>query len=149
MRERQVHGERDAEMRSGALLAAGFVGIAVVFAVWWFGPGLFAGAPSIDGRVVEATVVESAPCSEPNATAVVEFSAGADRREAPLDACGHGEDERIDIAVPESGEKVYSADVAKQYHDWYRPVGLVLVALSCLGGAVYASVITRAGGRVT
>ncbi|MDV6013834.1 hypothetical protein [Haloechinothrix sp. LS1_15] len=131
-------------VRGGVFLAAGFLAFAVVFAVWWVGPGLFAGQPTASGdRVVEATVVKPAPCTEPEATATVRFSDGAEQREAPLNACGHGEDERIEVAVPESGEMVHSADAVAGYPGWYLPLGLGLVALSCLGGAVYALLITR------
>ncbi len=132
------------------MLVAGSVGFLVVLAVWWSGPGLFAGGSGTDGWVVTATVAEPVPCTEPSAVETVRFSLGGEQREAALSGCGHREGEEIKVAIPADADPVAGpgtvriADTVEGQHSLRQPLGLLLVALSCLGGGFYASLITRA-----
>lgn len=127
-------------------LAATLVGLGIVLGVAWIGPGLFAGDPGGDRRVVEARVIEPVPCTDAHATATVRFSAGGEQREASLNACGHDQDEHVDVAVPDDASNglVHSADAARGHSDLYQPLGLLLLSLSCFGGGVYAFLLAGA-----
>lgn len=131
-------------------MVAGFAALLVLIFVWSLGPSLFAGAEGPDERVVQATVTRPVACNQANGTETVSFSVGGDRREATLQACGHDKGEKVEVAVPmELGSGAITARAAGTEtgnHGLRKPVGLLLVALSCLGGAVYAILVIR-GGR--
>lgn len=133
--------------RRRVLLVAGFVGFLVVVLVWWAGPGLIASGSGPAEQVVRATVIEPALCTGAKPVETVRFSVGNGKRDAALDGCGHRKGERIEIALPsEHGQgplTVRIADTDEGHHYLRRPVGLLLVALSCLGGGCYVFLVTQ------
>ncbi|MTD55095.1 hypothetical protein [Amycolatopsis pithecellobii] len=126
-------------------------GIVIVFLAWSAGPGLLGSVSSGGGTVTEATVTTPAACSDPNPTETVEFSSGGQTRTGSLDACGHDKNNRVEITVPAQAGAgpvaVHLADVVVGHSDLRRPVGLALLALSCLGGGAYAFLVQRGGRR--
>lgn len=135
--------------RTRALLVAGFVGLLIVLIVWWIGPGLFASADEPVERVVTASVSEPVSCTEPDAVEQVTFLDGDKPRTASLHACGHDKGEELAVAVPESpgpgALTVRSAETDAGHSNARRTIGLLLVALSCLGGGAYAFLVSQAG----
>lgn len=133
--------------RRRVVLVAGFVGLLVVVLVWWGGPGLIATGSGPVERVVSATVIKPAPCTDTDPVETVRFSTGSAKRDAALDGCGHGKGERIEIELPAEGGQgpltVRIADTDQGHHYLRRPVGLLLVAMSCLGGGFYAFLVTQ------
>lgn len=130
------------------LLVCGAVGLVVVLLVWLGGPGVFADGTEPEERVALATVTKPVPCTRQNPVETVRFSVGANQRDATLDGCGHGQGEQIKVAVPlkiaPGPLTVRIAETTTGQHRWRRPVGLLLVALSCVGGGLYAFLVTRA-----
>ncbi|TNC23234.1 hypothetical protein FG385_22525 [Amycolatopsis alkalitolerans] len=128
-----------------------FAGVLVVVVVWLAGPGILGPMPSSGGTVVDATVTAPAPCSDPTAKETVQFQAGGQTRTGSLDACGHDKNNRVRIAVPADlgpGQAdVHLADVVVGHTDLRRPVGLALLALSCLSGGAYAFLVQRGSRR--
>lgn len=148
MRGELVRHLRAIPPRRRVLLVAVAVGFLVVLAAWWAGPGLFAGGSGSEQRVVTATVTEPVPCTQASPVETVRFSLGREKRDATLSGCGHSKGERVEIAIPHEAVAgpltVRTAEAAEGFHDLRRPVGLLLVALSCLGGGCYAFLVTRA-----
>jgi hypothetical protein len=137
-------------VRSGAALPAALVGLLIVLGVWWVGPDLFGPAPEPDERVVAASVVEPVSCASQTATQeTVRFTVDGDERDALLSACGHDEGESVDIAVPEDLDAdpllVRAADTLPGHRDLRRPVGMLLMVLSCLAGGGYAALLAGTG----
>lgn len=134
------------------LAVAGVVGVAVVALAWWVGPGLF-GATSSDPetRVVTATVAEPVPCTEPGAQEKVDFTLDGQTRTGILTACGHDKEENVRVVVPaDAGSgpiEVRSAVSSPGYSTLRGPLGLLLLALSCGAGGVYAFLIIRGPRR--
>lgn len=127
------------------------VGVAIVTAVWWAGPGILGGTTVAQGTVTEATVTTPASCTAPNPMETVEFQQGGQNRTGTLDACGHDRNDRVQITVPADfgtgSGKVHLADVIQGHTDLRRPVGLALLALSCLCGGTYAFLVLRGPRR--
>ena len=139
-------------MRWNSLAAVVLVGIAVVTAVWWAGPGMLGGTAAAQGAAVEATVTVPAACSAPNPTETVQFQQAGQPATGALDACGHDKNDRVEIIVPANfgtgSAGVHLADVITGHSDLRRPVGLALLALSCLGGGTYAFLVLRGPRRI-
>lgn len=137
--------------RTRVVVVVGFVAFLVLIFVWWIGPAMFAGAGGPAERVVTATVTVPAECTGRAPVETVRFSAGGDKRDATLHACGHDRGEKLEVAVPvEAGSgpiTVRAAGTEKGNHDLRKPVGLALVALSCAGGAIYAFLVTHRSNR--
>lgn len=131
------------------LLAAG-VGFVVVLVASLFGPGLFAGDEEPE-RVVAASVTEPAPCTAAGAKETVTFTDGGAKKTAVLPACGHEKGEKLEVAVPTEPEPgtltVRSAETEAGYSSVRRSIGLLLMALACVGGGLYAYLVTRAVRR--
>jgi hypothetical protein len=130
---------------------AALVGVAIVTAVWWAGPGILGLTAVVQGTVAEATVITPASCAGANPAETVAFQQGGRDRTGTLDACGHDKNDRVSISVPAdfgtgSGD-VHLADVIEGHTDLRRPVGLALLALSCLGGGTYAFLVLRGPRR--
>ncbi|TWE23817.1 hypothetical protein FHX69_5119 [Prauserella muralis] len=131
---------------------AAATGLLIVLAAWWAGPSLF-GVPAVaEMRTVEATVTLPADCSNPNAAETVRFEFGGETRNGTLNGCGHDQDERVDIAVPSEAPEsglidVQLASTALGTTDLRRPVGLVLLVLSCAAGGMYAYLVARGPRR--
>jgi len=129
-----------------AVLLAGVVGLVVLFVAWLVGPSLFAPADEPE-RVVAATVTESAPCTKADARETVSFTDGGRKQSAQLPACGHDKGEKLMVAVPEDpGEgalTVRVADTDVGVSKTRQNIGLLLMALACVGGGLYAWIVTR------
>lgn len=135
-----------------AVLLAAVVGFVVVLVAWLMGPGVFAGDAAVE-RVVTASVSEPTPCTDASARETVTFTDGGKQQSAQLAACGHDKGEELRIAVaaePEPGEPaVRSAESDTGYSNARRSIGLLLMALACVGGGFYAYLVTRAQRRTT
>ncbi|WP_236795908.1 hypothetical protein [Amycolatopsis sp. GM8] len=134
-------------LRWQSLVIPALAGIVIVFFVWLAGPGVLGSAPSSSGTVAEATVMTPAACSDANAVETVQFQSGGQPRTGSLDACGHDKNDRVEITVPSDlgagTVDVHLADVVVGHSDLRRPVGLALLALSCLSGGGYAFLVQR------
>ncbi|MGH3433171.1 MAG: hypothetical protein ACRDQB_10075 [Thermocrispum sp.] len=135
-----------------AVLLAAVVGFVVLLVAWLLGPSLFAAAAE-DERVVTASVSEPAPCTDANARETVTFTDGGGRQTARLSACGHDKGEQLRVALsaePEPGVlTARSAATEAGYSNVRRSVGLLLMALACVGGGFYAYLVTRGQLRRT
>jgi hypothetical protein len=139
------------QLRWKTLVVAALVGIGIVVAVWWAGPGALGSVSATPGTATEATVTAPASCNDPNATETVRFEFGGQTRTGSLDACGNAANDRVEITVPAGigpGEvDVQLADVVTGHDTLRAPVGLALLALSCLGGGTYAFLVQRGPRR--
>nr|WP_052371634.1 hypothetical protein [Amycolatopsis taiwanensis] len=130
---------------------AALAGVAIVTGVWWAGPGILGLTAPAPGIVADATVTTPASCTGTNAMETVEFQQGGQSRTGNLDACGHDKGDRVQVTVPvdfgTGSGKVHLADVIQGHTDLRRPVGLALLALSCLGGGTYAFLVLRGPRR--
>lgn len=130
------------------LTVAAVVGVAVVALAWWAGPGLFT-APGSEARsrVVSATVTEPSSCTDSQAHERVRFTIDGTDREGKLTACGHDKQEQLRVAVPvrpgDGPITVHSAAATTGYAALRAPLGLVLLALSCAAGGIYAFLVVR------
>ncbi|NKQ57342.1 hypothetical protein HFP15_31205 [Amycolatopsis sp. K13G38] len=140
------------QLRWNTLVIPVLAGIAIVVAVWWAGPGALGPVDAPSGTVTEATVTTAAPCTDANPRETVQFSFGGQARTGSLDACGHGQNDRVQITVPTLAGTgpvdVHLADVVAGHGALRGPVGLVLLTLSCFAGAAYAFLMAR-GRRKT
>jgi hypothetical protein len=129
------------------------VGVLVVVLTWLAGPGFLGGEKARPGTVVQAEVTKATLCSVANAQEMVRFPLGGTTRDGALNACGHGQGERVDITVPDDAGagviQVNTATVVAGSNDLRRPVGLGLLAISCLAGACYVLLVIRATTKVT
>ncbi|WP_246257303.1 hypothetical protein [Amycolatopsis anabasis] len=136
-----------AHLRWNVLAIAALVGVAVVVIAWWVGPGLFGTSTRSEGAVVEATVTRPVPCTDGGAQEAVRFELAGQSREGTLNGCGHGQDERLSVAVPDDAGAgpvaVSLAGLSQGHGELRRPVGLALVALSCFSGGMYAFLVVR------
>lgn len=123
------------------------VGAFVVLAVWLAGPQFLAAQAEAEGRTVTATVTRATPCGQPGGTETVRFSQNGKQRVAEYNACGHRPGERREVTVPaDSGGgklQVHDADAAFGQGEMLRPVSLLLLALSCVGGGLYVHLMQR------
>lgn len=137
--------------RVRAILVACVVGFIVLLFAWWIGPGLFAGKEEA-ARVVTASVVKPVDCTASAPIETVTFTDVDGQQEARLRACGHSKGEQLQVvlpAEPADGElTVRTADTEIGHSNLRQSVGLLLIALSCAGGATYAVLVARgAPGR--
>ncbi|WP_019816566.1 hypothetical protein [Saccharomonospora saliphila] len=129
--------------------AAVVTGLLVLLGAWWVGASLFGPAPADDHRVVEATVTAPAECSDADAVETVRFEISGTAREGMLSGCGHDQDEQVRVAVPRAPAddggpvEVRLAATAPGTSDLRRPVGLMLLTLSCTAGGTYAYLLAR------
>lgn len=137
-----------------ALGSAAVTGILIVFAVWWMGPAVFEADAADERQVVPATVIEPMDCTNPDAEEKIRFRLDGDLRTGLLSACGHDQDEQVRIAVPsEPGEpdgdamKIHLAATDPGIGNVRRPVGMLLLVLSCTSGALYAFLVVRGPRR--
>lgn len=135
-----------------AILLAAVVGFVVVLVAALSGPGLFTGEDATE-RVVSATVTEPAPCTNAGARETVTFTDGGRQQTAQLPACGHDKGEDLRVAIPAEPEPgaltVRSAETEAGFSNVRRSVGLLLMALACVGGGGYAYLVTRAQRRAS
>jgi hypothetical protein len=128
----------------GVVAAAGML---IIVLAWFIGPGLFGSPAATDSTIVRAEVTLPAQCTAANANETVRFEVNGKTRNGTLNACGHDQGERVDVAVPvEAGAgliDVTVADTAVGHPDLRRPVGLALLALACFGGGLYVFLVLR------
>jgi hypothetical protein len=133
------------------LAVAAFAGFLVLVAAWWVGPDLFGRPPAPEHRITQASVIMPAPCTNAGGGETVQFELDGETRSGTLNACGHSQGELLDVAVPvDAGAgliDVRLAATAPGHSDLRRPVGLVLLALSCAGGGVYSYLMHRGPRR--
>ncbi len=133
-----------------AVLLAGAVGLVVLLTAWMIGPSLFAGADEVE-RVVTATVTERASCTDPKAAEQVAFTDAGKKHEATLPACGHDKGEKIEVALPNDAGAgpltVRAAETDAGHSRTRSSIGLLLIALSCVGGGFYAFLFSRTRTR--
>ena len=145
--------KRQVQLHWKSVALAAVVGVLVVVLTWLAGPGLFGSGETPQGTVVQAEITKPTLCSVANAQETVRFPLGGASRDGTLNACGHGLGERVDITVPaDVGDgliQVNAATVVAGSNGFGRPVGLALLALSCLAGATYALLVIRATAKVT
>lgn len=119
-------------------------GIAVVVIVWWVGPSALGSVSSSGAPTIDATVTAPASCTAAKPAETVQFQIGGQTRTGLLDACGHDKGNQVEITAPAAGESsVHLADVVAGHGDLRAPLGLALVALSCLSGGAYVFLIRR------
>ncbi|HET6499870.1 MAG TPA: hypothetical protein VFG87_03810 [Amycolatopsis sp.] len=126
---------------------AALVGVAIVTAVWWAGPGMLGMTPAASGTTVDATVTTPASCTDADPTETVQFQQDGQTRTGTLNGCGNDKNDRVSVTVPADfgtgSANVQLADVIEGHSDLRRPIGLALLALSCLGGGTYAFLVQR------
>ncbi|MPY97817.1 MAG: hypothetical protein GEU97_07415 [Actinophytocola sp.] len=136
--------------RVRAILVACVVGFIVLLFAWWMGPDLFAGKDE-PARVVTASVVKPADCTESTPVETITLADVDGKQEARLRACGHDKGEQLQVvlpAEPADGElTVHTADTEIGHSNLRQSVGLLLIALSSAGGATYAVLVARGAPR--
>lgn len=130
-------------MRSFA--TAGIAGIVIVLFIGWIGPGLVASEPP-DEWVTTATVTSPVRCTTDDPVEKVRFEVDGAKRTALLHACGHAKGEELDVAVPDSPGNgaliVHEAGTETGHGTAHRSLGLLLVALACAGGGLFAFLLS-------
>ena len=117
-------------------------GVLVVLLAWLAGPGLLGIGNDVLGAPVQAEVTKPAPCGQGDAKETVKFTVTGKAHEGTLDGCGHGQGERIEIAVPEAlpdagPVAVTLADTSMGASDARRPLGLALLVFACFSGGMF------------
>jgi hypothetical protein len=145
---RQVdQARRHGVLRWNVLAVAFVTGLFVLAAAWLAGPELFGAKQEQPSRMVRATVTMPAECTAPSPEETVRFELDGRTRNGTLNACGHDQEETIEIAVPANAGAglidVRIAATAGGTSGAQRPVGLAMLALSCVAGGVYAFLVAR------
>ncbi len=117
-------------------------GVLVVLLAWLAGPGLLGIGNDVLGAPVQAEVTKPAPCGASDAKETVKFTVTGKTHEGTLDGCGHGQGERIEVAVPETlpdqgPVAVTVADTSMGSSDARRPLGLALLVFACFSGGMF------------
>ncbi len=117
-------------------------GVLVVLLAWLAGPGLLGIGNDVLGAPVQAEVTKPAPCGQADAKETVKFTVTGKAHEGTLDGCGHGQGERVEIAVPEAlpdagPVTVALADTSMGASDARRPLGLALLVFACFSGGMF------------
>ncbi|MEV7091273.1 hypothetical protein AB0M80_00380 [Amycolatopsis sp. NPDC051045] len=127
-------------------------GVLVVLLAWLAGPGLLGIGNDVLGAPVQAEVTKPAPCDQPGTKETVRFTITGKVHEGTLDGCGHGQGERVEVAVPEvlpdqGAVAVHAADTSMGASDARRPVGLALLVFACFSGGMYVYLVLRIPAR--
>jgi hypothetical protein len=127
-------------------------GVLVVLLAWLAGPGLLGITSGDRGAPVQAQVTKPASCEKPDAVETVRFTVAGKVREGTLNGCGHGQDERIDVDVPDvlpdqGPVAVHAADTSPGASDARRPLGLALLVFACFSGGMYVYLVLRTQPR--
>lgn len=117
-------------------------GVLVVLLAWLAGPGLLGISNDDVGAPVQAEVTKPAPCDRPDAVETVKFTVAGKTHEGTLNGCGHGQNERIEVGVPEvlpdqGTVTVRVADTSAGASDARRPLGLALLVFACFSGGMF------------
>jgi|SRR5699024_7770500 len=139
----RLSGVRGKRPGAKTLTVTGFVVVVVIALAWWVGPGLFGATDTAaTSRIVRATVTDPVSCTGTHGQERVKFTLDGEQRDGRLAACGHDEQEQLRVALPEqpgSGQlTVHSAAASTGYSAVLVPLGLLLLALGGVAGAVYA-----------
>jgi hypothetical protein len=131
-----------------SLAVAGVVGVLVVVLTWLLGPGALGIVATVQGTSVSAQVTVPTQCEVGTSHEAVAFTLNGQNRFGTLSACGHDKGEHVDIVIPQGSSDtgaiaVDSADTASGSTDLRGPLGLALVALSCIAGGLYAFLVLR------
>ncbi|WP_410639777.1 hypothetical protein [Amycolatopsis sp. lyj-346] len=118
-------------------------GVLVVLLAWLAGPGLLGIGNDVLGAPVQAEVTKPAPCGGADTKETVKFTVTGKVHEGTLDGCGHGQGERVEVAVPEvlpdqGPVAVHVADTSMGASDARRPLGLALLVFACFSGGMFA-----------
>ncbi len=118
-------------------------GVLVVLLAWLAGPGLLGISSDAAGAPVPAEVTKPASCDKPDAKETVRFTITGKVHEGTLDGCGHGQGERVEVAVPDvlpdaGAVTVTAADTSMGASDARRPLGLALLVFACFSGGMFA-----------
>ena len=117
-------------------------GVLVVLLAWLAGPGLLGISNDDVGAPVQAEVTKPAPCDRPDAVETVKLTVAGKTHEGTLNGCGHGQNERIEVGVPEvlpdqGTVTVRAADTSAGASDARRPLGLALLVFACFSGGMF------------
>ncbi|MGW4064847.1 hypothetical protein ACWEGE_41630 [Amycolatopsis sp. NPDC004747] len=117
-------------------------GVLVVLLAWLAGPGLLGIGSGAAGAPVQAEVTKPASCDKPDAKETVKFTVAGKAHEGTLDGCGHGQGERVEVAVPDvlpdqGPAVVTAADTSMGASDARRPLGLALLVFACFSGGMF------------
>jgi hypothetical protein len=117
-------------------------GVLVVLLAWLAGPGLLGIKNDVAGAPVQAQVTKPAPCDRPDAVETVKFTVAGKTHEGRLNGCGHGQDERVEVSVPDvlpdqGAVTVTAADTSTGSSDARRPLGLALLVFACFSGGMF------------
>ena len=143
------------EVRTGptkwaAVLLTGAFGVTLASVLWLADPRLFQLGGEADAeKTATATVVTGLECGRPGQGETVTFTDGGREVRAQLDACGHGEGETVEVAVPAEGDKslVRVASAAPGNEGPGRRLSLPLLMFSTFAGAGYAVLVKRGPRR--
>jgi hypothetical protein len=117
-------------------------GVLVVLLAWLAGPGLLGISNDDVGVPVSAEVTKPAPCDRPDAVETVRFTVGGKTHEGTLNGCGHGQNENIEVGIPDElpdqgTVTVRASDTSAGASDARRPVGLALLVFACFSGGIF------------
>jgi hypothetical protein len=117
-------------------------GVLVVLLAWLAGPGLLGISNEDLGAPVEAEVVKPVPCDRLDPVETVRFTIAGKTHEGTLNGCGHGQNEHIEVGVPDElpdqgTVTVRAADTSAGASDARRPLGLALLVFACFSGGIF------------
>ncbi|WP_410623173.1 hypothetical protein [Amycolatopsis sp. cmx-8-4] len=117
-------------------------GVLVVLLAWLAGPGLLGISDDDLGAPVSAEVTKPAPCDRLDPVETVRFTVAGKTHEGTLNGCGHGQNERVDVGVPDElpdqgTVAVQVADTSAGASDARRPLGLALLVFACFSGGIF------------
>lgn len=117
-------------------------GVLVVLLAWLAGPGLLGISNADLGAPVSAEVTKPAPCDRLDPVETVRFTVAGKTHEGTLNGCGHGQNERVDVGVPDElpdqgTVTVQVADTSAGASDARRPLGLALLVFACFSGGIF------------
>lgn len=121
------------------LLVIALVGLGTAVAVWWPLSGVG------ESERVTATVVKSASCGKRELDQV-EVTVGGRVRTVPLDGCGHGERETLEVLLPEDTSGNFTVQTAGAVSDAVplpQRLETLMLCLSGLAGGFYAYLVSR------
>ncbi len=117
-------------------------GVLVVLLAWLAGPGLLGISNDALGAPVSAEVTKPAPCDRLDPVETVRFTVAGKTHEGTLNGCGHGQNEHVDVGVPDDlpdqgTVAVQVADTSAGASDARRPLGLALLVFACFSGGIF------------
>ena len=121
------------------LLVIALVGLGTAVAVWWPLSGVG------ESTRVTATVVRTASCGKKELDQV-EVTVDGKTRTVPLDGCGHGERETLDVLLPSdtSGDfTVQTAGAVSEVVPLSQRLETLMLCLSGMAGGFYVYLISK------